>query len=98
MRKQCDEKYCNCGRKIDTRAIDLLDYTNLSEVFSLVIGKMPPCKQKTCKKWAALIAMDSVRIIREIKSQTLYSPLLSNSWFGILRMKTRKKGGLYFIV
>lgn len=50
MRKQCDEKYCNCGRKIDTRAIDLLDYTNLSEVFSLVIGKMPPCKQKTCKK------------------------------------------------
>ena len=50
MRKRCEEKYCNCGRKIDTRAIDLLDYTNHSEVFSLVIGEMPPCKQKLCKK------------------------------------------------
>ena len=50
MRKQCDEKYCDCGRIINPRKIDLLDYTNLSEVFSLVIGEMPPCKQKTCKK------------------------------------------------
>jgi hypothetical protein len=50
MRKHNEEKYCNCGRKIDTRAIDLLDYTNHSEVFSLVIGEMPPCKQKLCKK------------------------------------------------
>ncbi len=46
MRKHNEEKYCNCGRKIDTRAIDLLDYTNLSEIFSLVVGEMPPCKQK----------------------------------------------------
>jgi hypothetical protein len=50
MRKHSEEKYCNCGRKIDTRAIDLLDYTNHSEIFSLVIGEMPHCKQKTCKK------------------------------------------------
>ena len=50
MRKHNEEKYCNCGRKIDTRAIDLLDYTNLSEVFSLVIGEMPTCKEKKCKK------------------------------------------------
>jgi len=50
MRKHNEEKYCNCGRKIDTRAIDLLDYTNHSEIFSLVIGEMPPCKQKSCKK------------------------------------------------
>ena len=53
MRKQCDEKYCNCGRKIDTRAIDLLDYTNLSEVFSFVVGEMPPCKHKSCKNLGA---------------------------------------------
>ena len=53
MRKHSEEKYCNCGRKIDTRAIDLLDYTNLSEVFSLVIGEMPPCKEKKCKKMGA---------------------------------------------
>ena len=50
MRKHNEEKYCNCGRKIDTRAIDLLDYTNHSEIFSLVVGEMPPCKQKSCKK------------------------------------------------
>jgi len=53
MRKHNEEKYCNCGRKIDTRAIDLLDYTNLSEVFSLVVGEMPPCKDKKCKKLGA---------------------------------------------
>ena len=53
MRKRCEEKYCNCGRKIDTRAIDLLDYTNHSEIFSLVVGEMPPCKQKFCKKLGA---------------------------------------------
>lgn len=53
MRKNCEEKYCNCGRKIDTRNIDLLDYTNLSEVFSIVVGEMPPCKQKLCKKLGA---------------------------------------------
>jgi hypothetical protein len=53
MRKHCEEKYCNCGRKIDTRAIDLFDYTNLSEVFSLVVGEMPPCKHKLCKKLGA---------------------------------------------
>jgi len=47
MRKRCEEKYCNCGRIINPRNIDLLDYTNLSEVFSLVVGEMPPCKQKT---------------------------------------------------
>jgi hypothetical protein len=50
MRNYDEEKYCNCGRKIDTRAIDLLDYTNLSEVFSFVVGEMPPCKDKKCKK------------------------------------------------
>jgi len=50
MRKHSEEKYCNCGRKIDPRAIDLLDYTNHSEIFSLVVGEMPPCKQKSCKK------------------------------------------------
>ena len=49
MRKHNEEKYCNCGRKIDPKNIDLLDYTNLSEVFSLVIGEMPPCKQKKIK-------------------------------------------------
>lgn len=53
MRKNFEEKYCNCGRKIDTRAIDLLDYTSHSEVFSLVVGEMPPCKQKSCKKIGA---------------------------------------------
>jgi hypothetical protein len=53
MRKRCEEKYCNCGRKIDTRAIDLLDYTNHSEIFSLVVGEMPPCKEKKCKKLGA---------------------------------------------
>ena len=53
MRKRCDEKYCNCGRKINPRNIDLLDYTNLSEVFSIVVGEMPPCKQKLCKKMGA---------------------------------------------
>jgi len=47
MRKHNEEKYCNCGRIINPHNIDLLDYTNLSEVFSLVIGEMPPCKQKT---------------------------------------------------
>ena len=53
MRKRCEEKYCNCGRKIDPQAIDLLHYTNHSEIFSLVIGEMPPCKQKLCKKLGA---------------------------------------------
>ena len=47
MRKHNEEKYCNCGRIINPHNIDLLDYTNLSEVFSLVIGEMPPCKEKT---------------------------------------------------
>ena len=47
MRKHFKEKYCNCGRKINPRNIDLLDYTNLSEVFSLVVGEMPPCKGGT---------------------------------------------------
>jgi len=50
IRKHNEEKYCNCGRKIDTRAIDLMDYTNLSEVFSLVVGKMSTCRHKLCKK------------------------------------------------
>lgn len=53
MRKHNEEKYCNCGRKIDPKNIDLLDYTNLSEVFSIVIGEMPPCKEKKCKKLGA---------------------------------------------
>ena len=53
MRKHGEEKYCNCGRIITPRNIDLLDYTNHSEVFSLVIGEMPPCKQKLCKKLGA---------------------------------------------
>jgi len=53
MRKHSEEKYCNCGRKIDPQAIDLLDYTNQSEIFSLVVGEMPPCKQKSCKKLGA---------------------------------------------
>ena len=30
-----------------------MDYTNLSEVFSLVVGEMPPCKDKKCKKLGA---------------------------------------------
>ena len=53
MRKHSDEKYCNCGRIINPRNIDLLDYTNLSEIFRLVVGEMPPCKQKFCKKLGA---------------------------------------------
>ena len=60
MRKHSGEKYCNCGRKINARNIDLLDYTNLSEVFNLVVGEMPPCKggtivplSPTCKKMGA---------------------------------------------
>ncbi len=53
IRKHSEEKYCNCGRKIDSQAIDLLDYTNHSEIFSLVVGEMPPCKQKLCKKLGA---------------------------------------------
>jgi hypothetical protein len=53
IRKHCKEKYCNCGRIINPRNIDLLDYTNLSEVFSLVVGEMPPCKHKLCKKLGA---------------------------------------------
>jgi hypothetical protein len=53
MRKRCEEKYCNCGRIINPRNIDLLDYTNLGELYSLVIGEMPPCKQKSCKKMGA---------------------------------------------
>lgn len=53
MRKHSDEKYCNCGRIINPRNIDLLDYTNLSELFSIVVGEMPPCKQKLCKKLGA---------------------------------------------
>lgn len=53
MRKHSEEKYCNCCRKIDPQAIDLLDYTNHSEIFSLVVGEMPPCKQKLCKKLGA---------------------------------------------
>lgn len=50
IRKHNEEKYCNCGRIINPRNIDLLDYTNLSEVFSFVVGEMPPCKDKKCKK------------------------------------------------
>jgi hypothetical protein len=50
MRNYDEEKYCNCGRIINPRAIDLLDYTNLSEVFSFVVGEMTPCKDKKCKK------------------------------------------------
>ena len=53
MRKHNEEKYCNCGRKIDPKNIDLLDYTNHSEVFSLVVGEMPTCKEKKCKKLGA---------------------------------------------
>jgi hypothetical protein len=53
IRKSGGEKYCNCGRIINSRKIDLLDYTNLSEVFSLVIGEMPPCEHKSCKKLGA---------------------------------------------
>ena len=53
MRKRVEEKYCNCGLKIDPRAIDLLDYTNHSEIFNLVVGEMPHCKQKSCKKFGA---------------------------------------------
>jgi hypothetical protein len=53
IRKHNEEKYCNCGRIINPRAIDLLDYTNLSEVFSFVVGEMPPCKDKKCKKLGA---------------------------------------------
>lgn len=53
MRKHNEEKYCNCGRIINPQNIDLLDYTNLSEVFSFVIGEMPPCKHKLCKKMGA---------------------------------------------
>ncbi len=50
MRKHNEEKYCNCSRIINPQNIDLLDYTNLSEVFSFVVGEMPTCKQKICKK------------------------------------------------
>ena len=53
MRKHNEEKYCNCGRIINPHNIDLLDYTNLSEVFSLVIGETPPCKHKSCKNLGA---------------------------------------------
>ena len=53
IRKHNEEKYCNCGRIITPRNIDLLDYTNLSEVFSFVVGEMPPCKHKLCKKLGA---------------------------------------------
>lgn len=49
MRKHGEEKYCNCGQKINSRNIDLLDYSNLSDVYRIVIGEIPHCKEKSCK-------------------------------------------------
>jgi hypothetical protein len=65
---------------------------------ALLLEKCRLVRIKSVKNWAQPIAMDSARITREIKSRTPFSPSLSNSWFAIRGMKTRKNGDPYFIV
>jgi hypothetical protein len=49
MRKQQLKKECHCNKNINTRNIDLIHNGNLEKIYEQVIGKILPCREKTCK-------------------------------------------------
>jgi hypothetical protein len=49
MRRQQLKKECNCNRNINTRNIDLINNGNLEKIYEQIIGKILPCREKTCK-------------------------------------------------
>jgi len=49
IRKQQDKKECNCNKQINTRNIDLIHNENFDKIYEQVIGKILPCRQKSCK-------------------------------------------------
>ena len=49
MRKDQEKKECNCNKKINTRNIDLVHNDNLDKIYEQIIGKILPCREKSCK-------------------------------------------------
>jgi len=49
MRKEQLKKECHCNKNINTRNIDLVNNGNLEKIYEQVIGKILPCREKTCK-------------------------------------------------
>jgi hypothetical protein len=49
MRKDQEKKECNCNKKINTRNVDLVHNDNLDKIYEQIIGKILPCREKSCK-------------------------------------------------
>lgn len=49
MRQKQEKKECNCKKNINTRNIDLINNGNLDKIYEQIIGKIMPCREKSCK-------------------------------------------------
>ena len=49
MRQKQEKKECNCNKHINTRNIDLINNGNLEKIYEQIIGKIIPCREKSCK-------------------------------------------------
>jgi hypothetical protein len=49
MRKKQEKKECDCNKIINTRNIDLIHNGNLEKIYEQIIGKILPCREKSCK-------------------------------------------------
>ena len=49
MREKQDKKDCHCNKKINIRNVDLVHNENLDKIYEQIIGKILPCREKSCK-------------------------------------------------
>lgn len=49
MRNKQEKKECHCNKKINTRKIVLVHNDNLNKIYEKIIGKILPCREKSCK-------------------------------------------------
>jgi hypothetical protein len=49
MKKEQLKKECHCNKQINTRNIDLIHNGNLEKIYEQIIGKILPCREKSCK-------------------------------------------------
>lgn len=49
MRKQQEKKECHCNKQINTRNVDLVHNQIFDKIYEQIIGKILPCREKSCK-------------------------------------------------